>query len=47
MEPERDIQTGQWKYRMEGLTAEPRPVAVVFTFRHELAVFITAFERTR
>jgi hypothetical protein len=45
MAPEKDIKTGQWKYRIEGITADRRQVAVVFTFRTELAVFITAFER--
>ncbi len=47
MEPEKDIMTGQWKYRIDGITADCRPAAVVFTFRPELAVFITVFERTR
>ena len=46
MAPEKDIKTGKWKYRMEGVTADRRQVAVVFTFRHEQAVFITVFERT-
>jgi uncharacterized DUF497 family protein len=45
MAPEKDIKTGQWKYRIEGMTADGREVAVVFTFRPELAVFITVFER--
>jgi uncharacterized protein DUF4258 len=46
MAPERDIKTGDWKYRIEGLTADRRNVAVVFTFRPAQAVFITVFERT-
>ena len=46
MAPEQDIETGKWKYRIEGLTADRRQVAVVFTFRQEQAVFITVFERT-
>ena len=46
MAPEKDIKTGQWKYRIEGITADRREVAVVFTFRPGMAVFITVFERT-
>jgi hypothetical protein len=46
MAPEKDIKTGKWKYRIEGLTADRRQVAVVFTFRTEQAVLITVFERT-
>lgn len=45
MAPEKDIRTGQWKYRIEGMTADQRQVAVVFTFREEHAVLITVFER--
>ena len=45
MAPERDIKTGDWKYRIEGLTADRRRVAVVFAFRQEKAVFITVFTR--
>jgi Domain of unknown function (DUF4258) len=44
MEPEKDIRNGQWKYRVEGPTADLRRVAIVFTFKSELAVFITVFE---
>ncbi len=44
--PEKDIKTGQWKYRIEGKTADGRHVAIVFTFRQDSAVFITVFERT-
>ena len=46
MAPEEDIRTGKWKYRIEGTTVDQHQVAVVFTFRSELAVFITVFERT-
>lgn len=46
MAPEKDIKTGQWKYRIEGSTVDGRKVAVVFTFRLESAVFITVFGRT-
>lgn len=46
MAPEEDIKTGSWKYRIEGITADRRQAAVVFTFRRGLAVFITVFERT-
>jgi hypothetical protein len=46
MAPEKGIKTGKWKYRIEGLTADRRQVAVVFTFRTEQAVLITVFERT-
>jgi hypothetical protein len=45
MSPEQDIKTGQWKYRIEGTNADECRVAVVFTFRHEQAVFITVFKR--
>lgn len=46
MSPERDIRTGDWKYRIEGLTSDRRNVAVAFTFRPAQAVLITVFERT-
>jgi hypothetical protein len=45
MSPEKDIRTGEWKYRIEGFTAERRPIAVVFSFRSDATVFITVFER--
>ncbi len=45
MSPEKDIRTGAWKYRIEGLTAERRSIAVVFCLRSDAAVFITVFER--
>jgi len=43
--PERDIRTGRWKYRIEGMTVDRVPIAVVFTFRSVDAVFITVFRR--
>ena len=46
MAPEKDIRTGNWTYRIEGLTVDRRQVKVVFTFRTEQVVFITVFERT-
>jgi len=45
--PEKDIRTGQWKYRIEGIAADRRFIAVVFTFASERAILITVFERTR
>jgi hypothetical protein len=45
-EPEIDIRTGQWKYTIDGITADRDRVAVVFTFRSERAVFITVFKRS-
>jgi hypothetical protein len=45
MSPERDIRTGDWKYRIEGFTTERRQVAVVFSLGREAATFITVFER--
>jgi hypothetical protein len=46
MSPEKDIRTGDWKYRIEGSTVERRDVAVVFCLKPGAAVFITVFERT-
>lgn len=47
MAPEPDIRTGDWKYRMEGRTADDENVAMVFTFKLERkAVLITVFKRT-
>jgi hypothetical protein len=46
MAPEKDIRTGHWKYRIEGITAERRSIAVVFSLLPHAAVFITVFERT-
>jgi hypothetical protein len=45
--PEKDIRTGHWKYRIEGLTIDRRSVAIIFTFRSHSAVFTTVFERIR
>ena len=45
MAPEKDIRTGRWKYRIEGISSERRRMAVVFTFRPDRAVLITVFER--
>ena len=47
MEPEADLKTGRWKYRIEGNTMEPRNIAVVFTFDVARAFLITVFERIR
>lgn len=46
MAPEKDIRSGDWKYRIEGYTAERRHIAVVFSLRPAAVVFITVFERT-
>lgn len=46
MAPEKDIRTGQWKYRIEGLNTERRSLAVVFCLQPNKTVFITVFERT-
>ena len=47
MAPEKDIKTGDWKYRIEGSTADHDYVALVFTLKPEhKAVFITAFRRS-
>jgi hypothetical protein len=47
-EPEPDIRTGDWKYRMEGADLEGKPLAVVFCFRDEVTGFlITAFSIRR
>jgi hypothetical protein len=45
MAPEKDIKTGHWKYRIEGITSERRSIAVVFTLTPDTAVFITVFAR--
>ena len=45
MSPEQDIRTGNWKYRIEGITPDRFRIAVVFAFRSG-AVFITVFKRT-
>jgi hypothetical protein len=41
MAPEKDIRTGSWKCRIEGLTSDHVSITVVFTFRPGQAVFIT------
>jgi hypothetical protein len=47
MAPEKDIRTGDWKYRIEGCTADREDVALIFTLKPERkAVFITAFKRS-
>ena len=46
MAPEVDIRSGEWKYRIEGVTIEGVGVAVVFTFREGRVVFITVFKRS-
>ena len=47
-EPEPDIRTGDWKYRMEGTDLEGRPLAVVFCFKDEATGFlITVFSIRR
>jgi hypothetical protein len=45
MAAEKDIKTGQWKYRIEGTTVDRNEVAVIFTFKPDFAVFITVFKR--
>lgn len=47
-EPEPDIRTGDWKYRMEGIDLEGKPLAVVFCFKNDSTGFlITAFSIRR
>ncbi len=47
-EPEQDIRTGEWKYRMEGTDLEGKPLAVVFCFKDEVTGFlITVFSIRR
>jgi hypothetical protein len=42
--PECDIKTGEWKYRIEGLTADAVRLAVVFSFKYvNQACLITVF----
>ena len=43
---EQDIKTGNWKYRIEGITTDGPRAAIVFTFRPDMAVLITVFKRT-
>src|SRR5580658_1803047 len=43
-EPEPDIRSGDWKYRMEGTDLEGKPLAVVFCFKDAATGFlITVF----
>jgi hypothetical protein len=43
-EPEVDIRTGDWKYRIEGFEPDGKWMAVVFTFQSmERALLITIF----
>jgi len=47
MAPEKDIKTGDWKYRIEGCTADYEDVGLIFALKPERkAVFITAFKRS-
>jgi hypothetical protein len=47
-EPEPDIRSGDWKYRMEGTDLEGGPLAVVFCFKDESTGFlITVFSIRR
>jgi hypothetical protein len=47
-EPEPDIRSGDWKYRMEGTDLEGKPLAVVFCFKDEATGFlITVFSLRR
>jgi hypothetical protein len=43
-EPEQDIKTGEWKYRIDGRTLENQEIAVVFCFkRADRCFLITVF----
>ena len=47
-EPEPDIRSGDWKYRMEGTDLEGKPLAVVFCFKDAATGFlITVFSIRR
>jgi hypothetical protein len=47
-EPEPDIRSGDWKYRMEGTNLEGKPLAVVFCFKDAATGFlITVFSIRR
>ena len=40
------MKTGDWKYRIEGYTADHERVAVIFTLKpQDLVFFITVFRR--
>jgi hypothetical protein len=42
--PEHDIKTGEWKYTVEGYTADGIGLAIVFSFKHvDRAYLITVF----
>jgi Domain of unknown function (DUF4258) len=44
--PEFHMKSGDWKYRIEGYTADHDRLAVIFTIKPQgLAVFITVFRR--
>ncbi len=43
-EPEQDIKTGEWKYRVEGYEPDGKWMAIVLTFkRTDRALLITIF----
>lgn len=47
MEPELDVRSGDWKYRMEGKAIDGRALAVVFCFKaSDTSFLITAFSIT-
>jgi len=47
-EPEQDIKTGEWKYRIEGVTSSAKRIAIIFCFKSEQDAFlITVFGLTR
>jgi hypothetical protein len=47
-EPEPDIRSGDWKYRIEGTDLEGKPLAVIFCFKDEATGFlITVFSMRR
>src|SRR5450755_854489 len=46
-EPELDIKTGEWKYRLEGRTPDGIRIAVVFSFKRvDMCFLITIFTIT-
>jgi ribulose bisphosphate carboxylase small subunit len=47
MASEKDIKTGDWKYRIEGYSADRESLALIFALKPERrAVFITVFKRS-
>ena len=43
-EPEPDIKTGEWKYRIEGLTVDSHELRIVFCFKAiDMCLLITVF----